>query len=91
MKLTDELKNKIDAFFDGKSEEELQYIADKYQALQLHKTNVSGSFFDLIEESLKKEAMYFGAMSLKDAEKCQEYINKAEEYINAIDFIRNYR
>ena len=45
MKLTDELKNKIDAFFDGKSEEELQYIANKYQSLQLHKTQVSGSFY----------------------------------------------
>jgi hypothetical protein len=44
MKLTDELKKKIDNFFDNKTEEELQYIAEKYQALQLQQTGVSSCF-----------------------------------------------
>lgn len=46
MKLTDELKNKIDVFFDGKTEEELLYIAEKYQALQLQKTGVMRSIYE---------------------------------------------
>ena len=44
MKLTDELKKKIDEFFDNKTEAELQYISDKYQTLQLQQTDVSGCF-----------------------------------------------
>lgn len=40
MELTDELKNKIDEFFDNKTEAELQYIADKYHTLQLQQTGV---------------------------------------------------
>jgi hypothetical protein len=66
-------------------------FAEKYHALQLQQTGVSGSFFDLIEESLKKDAIYYGQMSLKDSERCQEYILKSEEYLNAIDWLRNYR
>jgi len=49
--------------------------------------------FNLIKESLWKDATYYGQMSLKElnTKKSKEYVDKTERYLEAIEWLKKVK